>query len=198
MLDSKSVQDDERKGRSSIAEQATAAGEQVSYRLHQAKALSQQSTVYREEQREFAPNERVRFTAAIPEHSIPNRTFGTVSGRCEEGKALDVKLDSGKQVQLTPDQAKHIDYGYAVSSPARADRVLFIVQNPAQLNRDSQLYTALSRAKDPVLYTNDVAALTRTPAANIEPPLREFSFSHGPGSLTRTEADHVFGLEVTR
>ena len=176
----------------------TAAGEQVSYRLHQAKVLSQQSTLYREEQREFAPNERIRFSAPIPEHSIPDRAFGTISGRSDEGKSLDVTLDNGKQVQLTPDQAKHIDYGYAVSSPARADRVLFNVQDPAQLNKDSQLYAALSRAKDPVLYTNNAAALTRTPAVNIEPPSRDFSFSHGPGSLTKSETEQVFGLHLSR
>ncbi len=175
----------------------TAAGEQVSYRLHQAKALSQQSTLYREEQREFAPNERVRFSAPVPEHGIPNRAFGTVSGRSDNGRSLDVTLDNGKHVQLTPDQAKHIDYGYAVSSPGRADRILFNVQDPAQLNKDSHLYSALSRgSKDVVLYTNDAAALTRTPAVNIEPPSRDFSFSHGPGPLTKTETEQVFGLHL--
>ena len=177
----------------------TAAGEQVSYRLHQAKALSQQSTVYKEEQREFVPNERIRFTASVPEQDIQSTVLsGLVTGRSEDSKSLDVTLDNGKQVQLTPDQAKHIDYGYAVSSPARAERVLFNVQDPAQLNKDSQLYAALSRAKNPVLYTNNAAALTRTPAVNIEPPSRDFSFSHGPGPLTKTETEQVFGLHLSR
>lgn len=171
----------------------TAAGEQVSYRLHQAKTLSQQSTLYREEQREFALNERVRFTASVPEHSISNRSFGTVSGRSDDGKTLDVTLDNGKQVQLTPDQAKHIDYGYAVNSPARADRVLFNVQDPAQLNKHSQLYAELSRTKNPVLYTNDAPAFTRDPAAKIEPPaLKKSSFSYGP-SMDAAEQQIVLG-----
>ena len=106
---------------------------------------------------------------------------------------MEVTLDSGKQVQLTTDQAKHIDYGYAASSPARADRTLFNVQDPMQLNRDSQLYVALSRTKDPVLYTNDAAALTREPVARIEPPSRELSVSYGPG-LTAGEQEIVFGM----
>ncbi len=148
--------------------------------------------IFREEQREFATGERIRFTAAIPEQGIANRAFGTVSGRSEDRKSLEVTLDSRKQVQLTPDQAKHIDYGYAVSSPARTDRTLFNVQDPGQFNKDSQLYTSLSRTKDPVLYTNDAAARTREPAARVEPPSRELSFSYGPG-LTAGEQEIVFG-----
>lgn len=106
---------------------------------------------------------------------------------------MDVTLDSGKQVHLTPDQAKHIDYGYAVNSQARADRVLFDVRDPAQLNMNSQLYAALSRvSKDAVLYTSDAAAFTREPAAKIErPAFEKSSFSYGP-SLDAAEQQIVF------
>ena len=180
------------KTKSNLITVDTGAGEQISYRLHQAKTLAQGSTIYYEEQREFAKDERIRFTAPIPEHDIPTRAFGTVTGRSEDGKSLDVTLDSGRAVQLTPDQAKHLDYGYAVGSPARADRVLYNVQEPAQLNKDSQLYTAFSRTKDLVLYTNDAAALIREPAAKVEPS-HEFKFSHGP-RLSPHEHAIAFGI----
>ena len=176
----------------------TGAGEQVSYRLHQARTVSQQSTLYREEQREFALEDRIRFTAPVPEHGVPARAFGTVSGRSGDGKTLDIALDSGKEVQLTTDQAKHLDYGYAVSSLARADRVLFNVQDPGQLNRDSRLYAALSRtAKDAVLYTNDVAGLTREPAVRKnETPAPKLTPNIGYGPrLDTAEQEIAFGLD---
>jgi hypothetical protein len=71
-----------------------------------------------------------------------------------EANGLDVTLDKGTVVQLNAEQARHIEYGYAVESikPGAPERVLFTQE--AAVNESEA--AALSRQRRELnLYTSD-------------------------------------------
>jgi len=84
-------------------------------------------SVYLEAERDFSAGDRLQFTAPFREEHIPNRELGTVRQIDAEGN-LQVRLDSGRNVQFNIHVHPHVDYGYAVTSHssqgATADRVL--------------------------------------------------------------------------
>ena len=98
-------------------------GQQLTYDPQRLHGVS----VYREAERDFSAGDRVQFTAPFRDEHIANRQLGTVQQIDGEGN-LQVRLDSGQDVQLNIREHPHIDYGYAVTSHsgqgATADRVL--------------------------------------------------------------------------
>ena len=100
-------------------------GQQVTYdpaRLHGI-------TAYREIEREFAVGDRLQFTAPNRELGVANRDLGTVQ-KIDEHGAMTVRMDGGKDRTVTfdPQQMRHFDHGYAVTSHSSqgltAERVL--------------------------------------------------------------------------
>jgi hypothetical protein len=73
----------------------TADGGQVTYNPAQLRSQTNQSKVYREEPREVAVGERIRFTASEKENHIRTGDFATVE-RIEPD--LSARLDNGKSV----------------------------------------------------------------------------------------------------
>jgi len=101
----------------------TADGGQVTYNPAQLRSQTRLSTIYREETREVAVGERIRFTAPEKENHIHTGDFAIVE---RIDSALSVQLDNGKSVDLDAEAARHIDYGYAVETAASvaADRMI--------------------------------------------------------------------------
>jgi hypothetical protein len=103
----------------------------------------------------------VQFTAPYGEEHIANRQLGTVQQIDAEGN-LQVRLDSGQDVQFNIRDHPHIDYGYAVTSHssqrATADRVLVHVdteQAHDQLVNSRLAYGSVSRLRyDAQIYCN--------------------------------------------
>jgi ATP-dependent exoDNAse (exonuclease V) alpha subunit len=133
-------------------------GQQLTYDPHRLHGVS----VYREAERDFSAGDRVQFTAPFRAEHIANRQLGTVQRIDGEGN-LQVRLDSGQDVQFNIREHPHIDYGYAVTShssqEATADRVLVHVdteQAPDELINSRLAYVAVSRGQfDAQIYTND-------------------------------------------
>jgi superfamily I DNA/RNA helicase len=82
---------------------------------------------------------------------------------------MRVRLDSGSDVAIDPQQFRHIDYGYAVTSHSSQgltfDRVLVNVdtRQSAQLVNDRMAYVAISRARhDAQIYTDSAQNLRDT------------------------------------
>src|ERR1039458_4077029 len=73
----------------------TADGGQVTYNPAQLQSQTNQTTVYREEIREVAVGERIRFTASEKDNHIRPGDFATVE-RIDPD--LSVRLDNGKTV----------------------------------------------------------------------------------------------------
>ncbi len=103
----------------------TCAGERVSYDPSQLRVQTAQSKVYREETRELAVGDRIRLTTPNREQRIRSGEFATVE-RIGQDNSIAARLDLGRAVELNPDEAKHIEYGYAVDTDQRvsATRVL--------------------------------------------------------------------------
>jgi ATP-dependent exoDNAse (exonuclease V) alpha subunit len=101
----------------------TADGGQVTYNPTQLRSQTNQSKIYREESREMAAGERIRFTVSEKENHIRTGDFATVK-RVEPD--LSIQLDNGKSIDLNAEAARHIDYAYAVESAGNiaVDRVI--------------------------------------------------------------------------
>jgi len=137
-------------------------GEQITYDPRRLQGVN----VYREAEREFATGDRVQFTAPYQDEHIANRQLGTIEQIGSDGK-LQIRLDSGREVELKLREHPHLDYGYAVTSHSSqgttADRVLVHVDTENAHKRliNSRLaYVAVSRGRyDAQIFTNDAGKL---------------------------------------
>jgi hypothetical protein len=131
-------------------------------------------TAYREREREFAPGDRIQFTAPDRNLHVANRELATVQKI--DGPQLTVKMDGEQARVLTFDvnQMRHIDHGYAVTSHSSqgltADRVLINMDTTthADLINTRFAYVSVSRAShDAQIYTNDAAALGQRLSSDV-------------------------------
>ena len=119
-------------------------------------------SVFREEMRGFSVGDRIQFTAPANELKIANRELGAIEAIDEAGR-LNLKMDSGRSLEVDPNKHPHLDYGYAMTSHSSqgqtANRVLIHVdtQLPAKdLLNNRMAYVSVSRgAFDAQLFTND-------------------------------------------
>lgn len=86
-------------------------GEQLTYDPRRLHGVS----VYKEDARDFSEGDRVQFTAPYRDEGIANRELGTVEQIDSEGN-LQIRLDSGRDVQFSTEDQPRLDYGYAVTS----------------------------------------------------------------------------------
>ena len=165
----------------------TSAGDEVTYRPHLAKDMTAQSTVYREEQREIAPGDRIQINEPYPKQGIRKGDLGTVTG-ISDTNDLDIRLDKGKSVQLNKEQAHHIEHGYAVQNLKAGvpERVLITQEtlegqgDPASLSRN---------AREVSLYTSDGSGSTQALKAPIALP--EQQQIEAPANVVAPEPMHV-------
>ena len=131
-------------------------GNETSYNPGVLKKQTMESAVYREEHRDIAVGERITFTAKHRDPHIRSGDLATVE-RIGKDNGLSARLDNGKFVELDADQARHIEYGYAVGTAQRAsvDRVL-ITGDASQLAQQQEALTHLSpHIRDLAVYTSD-------------------------------------------
>ena len=137
-------------------------GEQITYDPRRLQGVN----VYREAEREFSAGDRIQFTAPYKDERIANRQLGTIEKIDAEGH-LQIRLDSGREVDLNLRNHPHLDYGYAVTSHSSqgttADRVLVHVDTEnahEQLINSRLAYVAVSRGRyDAQIFTNDADKL---------------------------------------
>jgi hypothetical protein len=172
---------------------ATRDGNETSYNPALLKTQTAQSTVYREEQREVAVGERIRFTDSDRDAHIRVGNFATVE-RIGEDNALSVRLDNGKSAELDDDHARHIEYGYAVESAHRVavDRVL-ITGDASQLAQQQDALARLSpHTRDLSLYTSD----SRELAVDKAIPSTEVGLSKEVSSSSFSQAPSMPEIQV--
>ena len=145
----------------------TSHGDEVIYSPHLTTAMTNQSKVYREEHQEFAPGDRVRMTQPNALRGIRKGDFGTIAAI---GDNLEVRLDKGENVQLTKEQAKHIEHGYAVESlkTGAPDKVLFSQSGSSQAT--SEAVSLARTGRDVSVYTSDSSARMNAVAPTIALP----------------------------
>jgi len=119
-------------------------------------------SVFREEMRKLSVGDRIQFTAPANELKIANRELGAIDAISGAGR-LNLKMDSGRSLELDPDKHPHLDYGYAMTSHSSqgqtANRVLIHVDTELaakDLLNNRMAYVSVSRgAFDSQLFTND-------------------------------------------
>lgn len=124
-------------------------------------------SVYKEAERVFAEGDRIQFRAPFTDKRIVNGELGSIT-KLESGQ-MHVALDAGREIAFEPQQFRHIDYGYAVTSHSSqgltVDRVLVNAdtRESLQLLNDRMAYVAVSRARDEALiYTDSTQNLRDT------------------------------------
>ena len=142
-------------GRNTLTIETTDGG-QVTYNPAQLRSQTNQSTVYREETREVAVGERIRFIAPDKEKHIRTGDFATVE-RIDPD--LAVRLDNGKAVDFDTEAAHHIDYGYAVESAANlaADRVILTGEAPQLAGLENDLVRLNPSIRELSVYTSNAS-----------------------------------------
>jgi len=132
----------------------TADGGQVTYNPALLRSQTNQSTVYREETREMAVGERIRFTASEKENHIRTGDFATVE---QIEPDLSVRLGNGKSVDL--DAARHIDYGYAIETAGNiaADRIILTGEAAQLAGLESDLARLNPSIRELSVYTSDAS-----------------------------------------
>jgi conjugative relaxase-like TrwC/TraI family protein len=119
-------------------------------------------SVFREEIRSFSVGDRIQFTAPANELKIANRELGAI-GAIDGAGRLNLKMDSGRSLEVDPNKHPHLDYGYAMTSHSSqgqtANRVLIHVDTELaakDLLNNRMAYVSVSRgAFDAQLFTND-------------------------------------------
>ena len=131
-------------------------GGQVTYNPAQLRNQTNQSKVYREESREVANGERIRFTGSEKENHIRTGDFAIVE-RIEPD--LSVRLDNGKSFDLDSEAARHIEYGYAVESAANltADRVILTGEATQLAGLADDLARLNPSIREFTVYTSDAS-----------------------------------------
>jgi ATP-dependent exoDNAse (exonuclease V) alpha subunit len=116
-------------------------------------------SVYNIAERFFAEGDRIQFRAPFVEKRIVNGELGTINKI--EPEHLRVALDSGREVSFDPQQFRHIDHGYSVTSHSSqgltVDRVLINADTceSFHLLNDRMAYVAVSRAREEALIYTD-------------------------------------------
>ena len=114
------------------------------------------ATLYSPEQRELAEGERIQFTRSEWDQGIRVGNLATIE-RIHEDGSLSVKIDSGANLQLTPEQAQHVEYGYAIDSTKRlaVDRVI-LSGEAEQIFAQREVFSHLpAKLHELTVYTSD-------------------------------------------
>jgi conjugative relaxase-like TrwC/TraI family protein len=122
-------------------------------------------SVYQEIQREFSVGERVQFTAPDKSLGVANRDMAAIEAIHPDGR-LSARLDNNRLIEFNPNEHRHLDHGYAVTSHSAqgltAESVLVHADtsvHPDLLN-SRFAYVSISRAShEATLFTDDTAKL---------------------------------------
>jgi conjugative relaxase-like TrwC/TraI family protein len=122
-------------------------------------------SVYQEIERELSIGDRIQFTAPDKSLGVANRDMAAIEAIHPDGR-LAVRLDNKRQIEFSPNEHRHLDHGYAVTSHSSqgltAERVLVHADtnvHPDLLNSRFG-YVSISRAShEATLFTDDLAKL---------------------------------------
>ena len=122
-------------------------------------------SVYQEIEREFSVGDRIQFTAPDKSLGVANRDMAAIEAIHPDGR-LSARLDNNRQIEFNPNEHRHLDHGYAVTSHSSqgltAERVLVHADtsvHPDLLNSRFG-YVSISRAShEATLFTDDMAKL---------------------------------------
>jgi conjugative relaxase-like TrwC/TraI family protein len=130
-------------------------------------------SVYQEIERELSVGDRIQFSAPDRSLGVANRDMAAIEAIHPDGR-LSVRLDNNRQMEFNPNEHRHLDHGYAVTSHSSqgltAERVLVHADtsvHPDLLN-SRFAYVSISRAsQEATLFTDDMAKLAPQLGADV-------------------------------
>ena len=136
-------------------------GTEVSYNPAALRVQTDQSRVFREEQRDIAPGERIVFTQSNKAHHIRSGELASVESF--DKASFFVRRDSGESIALSEAEMRHIDYGYALTHIPKGSQARIIVTGDSELlaRQQAQLASMSPRTAEVQLYTSDSRSLSR-------------------------------------
>src|SRR5271157_5807230 len=155
-------------------------------------------SIYQEIQREFSVGDRIQFTAPDKSLGVANRDMAVIEAIHPDGR-LSARLDNNRQIEFSPNEHRHLDHGYAVTSHSSqgltAERVL--VHGDTRVHPDLLnsrfAYVSISRASlDAKIYTNDTAELGQRLSGEVSKS-SAIEFSH---STANAMADLSLGQGI--
>jgi ATP-dependent exoDNAse (exonuclease V) alpha subunit len=122
-------------------------------------------SVYQEIERQFSVGDRIQFTVPDKSLGVANRDMAAIETIHSDGR-LFVRLDNNRLIEFNPNEHRHLDHGYAVTSHSSqgltAERVLVhgdTSVHPDLLN-SRFAYVSISRAShQATLFTDDMTKL---------------------------------------
>ena len=147
----------------------TSHGDEVTYSPHLTSTMTAQSKVYREEHQEFAPGDRIRLTESSAAQALRKGEFGTIKS-ISEAQGVEIRLDKGATIELTKEQARHIEYGYAVDSLKTGAPERILISQDSSLDAASEVASLSRTGREVSLYTSDGSAQTTAQAPSIALP----------------------------
>jgi conjugative relaxase-like TrwC/TraI family protein len=175
-------------------------GQQVTYDPSRLRGIA----AYREIEREFAIGDKVQFTAPSRELQVANRDLGTIQSIGDNGK-ISVRMDGAKDriVCFEPEQMRHFDHGYAVTSHSSqgltSERVLVNMDTGvhSELINSRFAYVSVSRAShDAQIYTNDADTLAETLSREVSKP-SAINFGRGQGQILSVNLERATAIKQT-
>jgi conjugative relaxase-like TrwC/TraI family protein len=114
------------------------------------------ATLYSFEERELAEGERIQITRSEWDQGIRAGNLATIEQIHGDG-GISVKVDSGASLQLTPEQAQHVDYGYAIESIKHlaVDRVILSGETEQITAQREELSELPANLHELTVYTSD-------------------------------------------
>jgi ATP-dependent exoDNAse (exonuclease V) alpha subunit len=130
-------------------------------------------SVYQEIERQFSVGDRIQFTAPDKSLGVANRELATIE-TVHPNDRLSAHLANNRQIEFNPNEHRHFDHGYAVTSHSAqgltAERVLVHADtgvHPELLNSRFG-YVSISRAShEATLFTDDMAKLAPQLGADV-------------------------------
>ena len=130
-------------------------------------------SVYQEIERDFSVGDRIQFTAPDKLLGVANRDIASIEAIHPDG-CLSVRLDNNRLIEFNPNEHRHLDHGYAVTSHSSqgltAERVLVHADtsvHPDLLN-SRFAYVSISRAShQATLFTDNMAKLEPQLGADV-------------------------------
>ena len=172
----------------------TSAGDEVTYSPHLTKAMTSQSTIYREEQREIAIGERIQLNETISTKGVRKGDFATVTA-ISESNDLEVRTDKGSKIRLDPQESRHIEHGYAVRASEQVLTNAF--SSPRKISAGQEFASLARNAREVSIYTSDGLGLGRTQMSqakflnNLKSKLRQTSLRRSQCMSSIDEASGV-------
>jgi hypothetical protein len=159
-----------------------------------------QSHVFREETRDISEGERIRFTVNAQNFHLRKGDFATVE-RIGEDRSLTVRSDQGKSVELSEEQSRNIDYGYAADRmPQRGvDRVIVSGDAPQLAAMQKDFARLAGQTRDIAIYTSDGRGLAQEKSIpGIEVAAQALKHGMNPSPLVATPEILVEGFSRGR